>query len=130
MSVNGDLVYYGYRSIVVEGETILRDSLVMQLETFGFAVAATRNSDEALEVMRSASDMRLMVVDRNVSGQMGALELAATARSIAPNLRVVLTSGFCNSPMIEQAANSQWTLLRKPFSWSEFGVIIRDTLSA
>ncbi len=130
MCVIGDLVYYGNRSIVVESEPLLRESLIIQLETFGFAVTATGNADEALEVMRAAPDMRLMVVDSNVSGQTGALELATIARSMAPNLRVVIASGVSNSPLVAQAAGSEWTLIKKPFSWSEFGSAIGDTLSA
>lgn len=102
----------------------------MQLESLGFTVTATNNTDQALRVMRSEPDMRLMVVDSNISGQIGALELAVTAQSIAPNLRVIIASGFWNSALSEKAANSRWTLLRKPFSWSEFSSAIRETLAA
>lgn len=121
---------YENRSLVVEGKSILRESLGMQLEALGFSITATRTADEALEVLRAAPDTRLMVVDRNISGRIGALELAADARKIAPDIRVIMTCGFLSSMVKGETVNARWTLLRKPFSWSEFQGLIRDTLAA
>ena len=81
--------------LVVDDEAIIRIGAVEMLEEAGFAVVEARNSDDAMEILESRSDVRAVFTDINMPGQDGfaLIEQVRNDPQLAETIIIVLTSG-------------------------------------
>ena len=101
--------------LLVDDEALLLMAGADMLESSGHRVTQATSGAEALERLRSGDHFDLLITDHAMPGMTGA-ELAKQARETAPNIRVVLASGFQDIPGDEQA---DWIRLRKPYMESD-----------
>ena len=79
--------------LVVEDEFLVRMNAVSLLEEAGFAVLEAGSADEAIVLLESRRDIRIVFTDINMPGSMDGLRLAHAIRNRWPPIELVLTSG-------------------------------------
>jgi CheY-like chemotaxis protein len=79
--------------LVVEDEFLVRMIAVQVAEDSGFEVLSAGTADEAIKILESRSDIRLVFTDVNMPGSMDGLRLAHAVRNRWPPLELILTSG-------------------------------------
>lgn len=82
--------------LVVEGEFLIRLHVVDMLEAAGFVTVQATNADEAILVLESRNDIRLVLTDIEMPGSMDGLRLAHAVRKKWPPVKLVLVSGKGN----------------------------------
>jgi CheY-like chemotaxis protein len=93
----------GERILYVDDDAALVFLVERLLRAQGYVVIGIKNSDDALQVIRSdpyAFD--LVVTDYNMPGPSG-LDIAKALSGVRPDLPVVLTSGFVDEALRERA---------------------------
>jgi two-component system, response regulator PdtaR len=83
----------GSTILVVEDEVLLRMVIADKLRGAGYTVLETANADEAVEVLRHSSDVRIVLSDIRMPGSIDGAKFAGFVRSEYPALKIVLTSG-------------------------------------
>jgi CheY-like chemotaxis protein len=101
--------------LFVDDEQLLVMVGADMLESNGHQVTAAGSGAEALELLRSNGRFDLLITDHAMPGMTG-VELAAKAKEVAPEIRVVLASGFQEIP---GEAEADWLRLRKPYLESD-----------
>ena len=105
------------RSIV--GET-LREA--------GFEVVEAADGVEALEVLGSRPDIDLLITDVRMP-RMDGFQLYAAAKTVRPDLRVVLMTGFLHEQVPEAVARAKVPIVYKPFDFNELGRVANHALA-
>lgn len=81
--------------LLVEDNASVREAVVEQLETFGYAVRSAPDAETALEVLeKQAPDTALVITDISLSGQLSGVDLKQKLMEDLPEIKVVLTSGL------------------------------------
>lgn len=96
----------------------MRISTELLLRGFGFDVIAAQDGAEAVEVFRSASGRIDAVLLDLTMPRMDGVETLKELRRIAPEVPVVLTSGYGTTPLDDEPAGSEGpdAVLPKPYS--------------
>jgi CheY-like chemotaxis protein len=79
--------------LVVEDEPIVRLDAIDSLTHAGFRVVEAANADEAIAILESRHDIRVVVTDIQMPGSMDGLELAGIVHNRWPPIALVVTSG-------------------------------------
>src|SRR4029450_119836 len=79
--------------LVVEDEFLVRMNAVSLLEEAGFGVLEAASADDAIALLESRKDIRIVFTDINMPGSMDGLRLAHAIRNRWPPIELVLTSG-------------------------------------
>jgi CheY-like chemotaxis protein len=101
--------------LFVDDEQLLVMVGADMLESNGHQVTAAGSGAEALDLLRSNGRFDLLITDHAMPGMTG-VELAAKAKEVVPEIRVVLASGFQEIP---GEAEADWLRLRKPYLESD-----------
>jgi CheY-like chemotaxis protein len=83
--------------LVAEDEDAVRDIARRVLERAGFRVLVARHGADALAVLAHAETPVDLLLTDVVMPEMGGLELAARAAERAPNIRIILMSGYTDA---------------------------------
>jgi CheY-like chemotaxis protein len=79
--------------LIVEDETLIRWGAVKMVEDAGFEVLEAANADEAIQILESRSDIRVIFTDIHMPGSMDGLKLAHAVRYRWPPIKIIVTSG-------------------------------------
>jgi CheY-like chemotaxis protein len=79
--------------LVVEDEPLVRLAAIDMLTGAGFQVLDAENADEAIAILETRRDIRVVVTDVQMPGSMDGLKLAATIRDRWPPIALIVTSG-------------------------------------
>jgi CheY-like chemotaxis protein len=82
----------------------------------------------ALAVLDSGQAIDLVFSDIVMPGGMTGHELARLARQRHPDLKVLLTSGYDAEVAPQDAADSQYKVLRKPYKQADLARALRELL--
>jgi CheY-like chemotaxis protein len=82
--------------LVVEDEVFVRMMAVFVAEDNGFEVLSAGTADEAIKILESRSDIRLVFTDVNMPGSMNGLRLAHAVRGRWPPVELLVTSAVGN----------------------------------
>jgi CheY-like chemotaxis protein len=116
--------------LVVEDEPDVRDLACEFLKVSGYSVLEARNGLEAIEVLARHSGTIHLVLSDVVMPKMGGTELADRLRTLRPDTKVVLMSGYSeyfNGPRDPNISPA--LMLQKPFSRASLLEKIREALS-
>jgi PAS domain S-box-containing protein len=117
--------------LVVEDETTVRDLERQVLQGCGYTVLEAANGREALRVCKEHPGPIDLLLTDVVMPLMGGVELAAAVSWERPRTKVIFLSGYADDHVIRQGVTrSGHTLLRKPFTVSEFARTVREVLDA
>jgi CheY-like chemotaxis protein len=79
--------------LVVEDEPLIRLNAVAMIEEAGYEVVEAANADEAISILESRSDIRIVFTDVHMPGTMDGLKLAHAVRDRWPPIKLIVTSG-------------------------------------
>ncbi|WP_181233090.1 response regulator [Enhygromyxa salina] len=104
--------------LVVDDERAIRTSVIRVLSASGYGVIEADSGEEALRVWEQRGDeVDLVLADLTIPEGMGGRELADRLRAIAPDVRIVFSSGYCSdSTLGELQLRRGVTFLEKPYT--------------
>ncbi len=79
--------------LVVEDDSLINWMATDELKKAGYQAISAFNADEAIEILESRGDIRLIFTDIDMPGSMDGLMLAAAVRHRWPPVRIIVTSG-------------------------------------
>jgi CheY-like chemotaxis protein len=79
--------------LVVEDELLVRLHAVDTVAAAGFEVIEAASADEALQILESRSDIRVVFTDIQMPGSMNGLKLVRAVRNRWPPIKIIVTSG-------------------------------------
>src|ERR1700744_1217502 len=110
--------------LIVEDEPLVRFCAVQTVEEAGFAVIEAANADEAIAILESRRDIRVVFTDIHMPGSMDGLKLAHAVRDRWPPIKIIVTSG--REKIAEQELPAGGRFFAKPYDPAQ----IQDTLRA
>ncbi len=118
----------GETVLVVEDDDDVRLVTVARLESLGYAIRTASDGASALEAVRAHRDIRLALLDVVMPGGMDGHQLADEIATIAPDLRLVLMSGYSAKMAAGLDEPSSRPFLSKPVSLIKLARTLRDVL--
>lgn len=108
--------------LLVDDEAMLLDVLQCMLETLGYTVIAARDGRSAVEIYRNQhQSIDLVITDMNLPVMNGA-EVIAHVRSIRPDCRILVSTGFSESNIIGEVDRLGVSgVIRKPYTMEILG---------
>src|ERR1700683_5360591 len=79
--------------LIVEDEALVRLYAVDTVTAAGFDVVEAASADEAIRILESRSDIRVVFTDIQMPGLMDGLKLAQAVRDRWPPIKIIVTSG-------------------------------------
>jgi CheY-like chemotaxis protein len=83
----------GATVLVVEDEALIRFAIADELRAAGYTVAEARDADEAIDLLETHPEIRLVFTDIDMPGSMDGIRLSAVVADRWPPVRIVVTSG-------------------------------------
>lgn len=123
---------HGKESILlVEDDELVRQMVIVLLQTLGYQVIATTCAREALDVLRTTQDINLLFTDIVMPGGISGIELAQQVRQSLPDLPVLFTTGYTENTIINNYTLPQRSaIIGKPYRRQNLAVVIRDMLDS
>jgi DNA-binding NtrC family response regulator len=82
--------------LIVEDEPFLRMAGAAMVQDAGFEPIEASNADEAMRILKSRNDVRLILTDIEMpGGSVNGLKLAAAVRKRWPPIAIIIVSGQC-----------------------------------
>jgi CheY-like chemotaxis protein len=113
--------------LVVEDEAIIRMNIVQVAEDSGYEILEAANADEAIQILQSRNDIRVVFTDVGMPGSMDGLRLARFIKDRWPPIQLVVTSGRDVSNHPDFPANGQF--IGKPYQNRQVTAVLREVLS-
>jgi CheY-like chemotaxis protein len=79
--------------LIVEDEPLVRLCAVEIVEAAGYEVIEAASADEAIRILESRQDIRVVFTDIHMPGSMDGLKLAHAVRNRWPPIKIIVTSG-------------------------------------
>lgn len=119
----------GETVLVVEDDPDVRQVTVSRLEGLGYRVRIATDGQSALDIVRAGGDIDLALIDVVMPGGMDGHAVADEIERTAPQIKLILTSGY--SPrMAESGAAQTRPFLPKPSTRAQLAGIIRTALDS
>ena len=119
---NGELI------LVVEDNDKVREATMSRLESLGYAVRAATIGPEATTLLESGEPIALVFSDIIMPGGMSGYEVAEWVRSMRPEIKVLLTSGYSDVPLAASQAVRAIKMLGKPYTREQLACALREAL--
>ena len=98
--------------LVVEDEPLILWVALVMVADAGFEAVGAADADEAIQILESRDDIRVVFTDINMPGSMDGVKLAHAVRGRWPPLKIIVTSAL--APERELPAGS--VFLPKPYN--------------
>ncbi|MGO9259459.1 MAG: ATP-binding protein [Bryobacteraceae bacterium] len=123
------------RLLVMDDESALRKLLAGVLTNLGYEVRTARDGAEAIalceDAIASGRGFDAALLDLTVSGGMGGLEAAARLKELDPSLKLIVSSGYADAPVMADFRRYGFDdVLPKPWSVAELSEAFRRLLVA
>jgi len=122
----------GEAILVLEDDPDVRSFAVNALQGLGYRVREAADATAAMQVLEEEADqLDLLLSDVVLPGGVSGPELAAKAKDLHPNLKLVFMSGYAADLYTEdRVPGFDDILLTKPFRLNDLADAIHDTLAA
>ncbi len=123
------------RILVMDDEEALRNLLQAVLGDLGYDVQLARDGAEAIALYQGAEGagrrFDAVILDLTVSGGMGGMEAAARLKEIDPSARLIVSSGYSDSPVMADFARHRFDgVIPKPWTAAYVAKVLRTVLAA
>ena len=118
----------GERVLVVEDESAVRVLILETLQDMGFIGIEAENASAALDIVRGAAGLDLMITALGLPGMSGR-DLADAARVLRPGLKVLFITGFGAMPASSGPLEAGMQILAKPFTMQAVASKLRVMLA-
>ncbi|MET1756527.1 response regulator [Novosphingobium sp. RD2P27] len=112
--------------LVVEDEGLLRICVADALQDAGLTVFEAVNATEALELLDARDDVRVVLTDIEMPGDIDGLALTATIHQRWPEIGVVVVSGRVRPDPGQLPANGEF--IAKPYDLNEVTLRVSQML--
>ncbi|AML50446.1 hypothetical protein RC74_03440 [Falsihalocynthiibacter arcticus] len=121
----------GYKLLIAEDETAVRDVLVMILERAGYQVMATTSGDAAFAVFEADPSYNLLLTDIVMPGQLQGTTLAKKLRKRWPDLPVIFMSGYASEATVHgNGLRPEDIRMMKPVQRADLLMAVEKVLSS
>jgi PAS domain S-box-containing protein len=115
--------------LVVEDDDLVRNYVLQQLRSLGYATIAASNGRQALALIDAGAELDLLFTDIVMPGNMNGRELAEEAVRRRPAVKVLYTSGYTESAIVHHGRlDPDVLLLAKPYRKSDLARLVRLAL--
>ena len=115
--------------LIAEDDSLVLQHLEGQLRLLGYKVTSSRSGQEALEALQKDATIELLLTDVVMPGGMNGRELATTAQTLRPTLKVLYTSGYTENSVVHHGRLDPGViLLSKPYTRLELASKVRLVL--
>jgi PAS domain S-box-containing protein len=116
--------------LVVEDDDLVRRNVARQLTALGYQAITAASGQAAMDVLRSDAPIDLLFTDVIMPGGMNGSDLAAAARTLRPDLRLLFTSGYTEDAIVRSGRlDPGLLLLNKPYPLIELARKTRAALA-
>lgn len=100
--------------LVVEDDALIRIGAIDLVESAGCIAVEARDADEAIHILGSRPDIRLVFTDIDMPGEMDGVRLSHYVRNRWPPIHIIIASG--KAIIAESDLPSGARFFRKPYS--------------
>jgi PAS domain S-box-containing protein len=124
----------GLNILIMDDQEIIRDLAQAILGDMGNKVTVTEDGLEAIEVYRSAKEagelFDVVIVDLTIPGGMGGKEAIKMLLEIDPEVKVIVSSGYYNDPVISDFEKYGFSgFIAKPYRTRELIDVLQRVMS-
>ncbi|MCU0289391.1 MAG: response regulator, partial [Acidobacteria bacterium] len=117
------------RILIVDDEESIREVAALLLESLGYTVTATESGEEAIEICKKNTP-DLAILDLTIPGGIGGKETADAIREFAPNIKLIVSSGYSNDSVMSQYKQFGFDgVLMKPYKLEQIGKVVYRLLN-
>ena len=117
--------------LIVEDDALVRQYVVTQIKSLGYAALEAANAAEALTIIDADKGIDLLFTDIIMPGHMNGRQLADEAARRRPDLKTLFTSGYTENAIVHHGRlDSGVLLLAKPYRKSELAKMLRTALAS
>jgi two-component system cell cycle sensor histidine kinase/response regulator CckA len=122
------------RILVMDDEKKIRDTASNILTQFGYEVACAFDGTEAIKMYKEAKEtgqpFNAVIMDLTIPGGMGGKETIKQLISLDPGIKVIVSSGYSNDPIMVEYTNYGFcSVVAKPYSSQDLGRAVHSALS-
>ena len=116
--------------LLVEDQDAVRRLAKRILSREGYRISEAGDAETALDILADGQHVDLLLTDIILPGGKSGIELARTARTSHPELKLLYASGYASDPLVkrESAGELDAPLLRKPFQPDELLLLVRQVI--
>jgi two-component system cell cycle sensor histidine kinase/response regulator CckA len=117
------------RILFVDDETMLVEVAQELIESLGYTITATTNSNDALKLFGSDPNAFDLVITDMTMPELSGMELSGELMAIRPDIPIILCTGFCEQINEKQAKERGIrNFIMKPYGLSTLSITIRKAL--
>jgi PAS domain S-box-containing protein len=121
----------GQLFIVMDDQEVIRKTLGLMLQTFGFTVMSFGDGQETVDFVEQQiendTDIAGMILDLTIPGGMGGIETIRRIRRICPTTPVFVSSGYADDPVISDPEAYGFTAsVSKPLRMETLSALIAE----
>jgi signal transduction histidine kinase/CheY-like chemotaxis protein len=122
------------RVLVMDDEPFVRDVIGAMLERLGYEPSFAEHGEEAIAIYREAralgAPFAAVIMDLTIPGGMGGVEAAQKLRLIEPGVRIIVSSGYSNDPVMANYRDYGFVgVARKPYRVGELSRVLDEALA-
>jgi CheY-like chemotaxis protein len=115
--------------LLVEDEAFLRELVMEGLQEAGFSVVEACDGNAGVQALQS--DLRIDVLLSDIKlPDIDGYQVAEAARSLRPDVKVILMTGYAPSPLPPTLRSVVYRVLQKPFSLETLPETVTTALEA
>ncbi len=119
--------------LLMDDDEMVRDVAGEMLNHVGYEVEFARDGEEAIELYRGAKEsgrpFDAVIMDLTVSGGMGGRESIKKLIEIDPQVKAIVSSGYCNDPVMAEFKKYGFSgVVAKPYKIEELSKALRRAL--
>lgn len=118
------------RILVVEDDPVVRQIPATYLGDHGYEIVEAGNGEEAVDYLKNGRPFDLLFTDVVLPGGMNGVEIGEKAKRNQPRIKIIYTTGYADSDVIDELTNTNAIVLRKPYSRDELLEIVRTSLDS
>ena len=117
------------RILVVEDDDQVRETSIALLQDLGYAVVSAPDAAVAMAIVESGAAVDLIFTDIVMPGDLRSVQMVERARTIAPGVAVLFTSGYTRNAVVHGGRLDEGVdLLMKPYTREALGTKIAEVL--
>jgi PAS domain S-box-containing protein len=115
--------------LVLEDDDDVRTYTVDILRELGYRVVEANDGPSALRLLERQSPVDLLFSDVVLPGGMTGAQVAAQAKAIRPEIKVLFTTGYARNAIVHHGRLDKGVeLITKPFTYADLAAKIRDVI--
>ena len=120
--------------LIMDDENLIKIATGRMLKKMGYEVDYASDGEEAIQKYKSSMDhgrFDLIIMDLTIPGGMGGCEAVSILKSIDPDVKVVVSSGYSNDPVMSDYKKYGFVdIVKKPYNLEVLGHTIENVLTS